>query len=163
MAGSSILGTNLVDSLVPGVIDGIRDALHPGLGVRAFRVYAVTRTYSGEFGGSDFVDTEVELVPQPLVESYVERTGTSLRRVLEPCGIDEAGVVMIKEVSFTYTEAEVAGPPANPDSQEFLIKIGDAHGQAVPDRYFQPLGPPYPDRIQGMGWQMRLVRSTGDL
>ncbi len=108
MAGSAILGNNLVDSLVPGVIDGIRDALHPDLGVRHYRVYAVTRTYVGEFGSDDYSDVEVEFEPQPLVEPY-PRANTGIHYELEPCGLDEAGLVVIKEISLTYTEHEVSG------------------------------------------------------
>lgn len=158
MAGSAILGTNLVDSLVVDVIDGIRGALHPDLGVRHFRVFAVTRTYSGEFGGPDFADVELELDPQPFVMNYT--TFTTIRSMLEPCGLDEAGMVIMKEISFTYTEAEISGPPADSDTQDFFIKIEEAHGQATVTRYFTPSGPPYPDRIQGMGWAMKLTPAS---
>jgi hypothetical protein len=158
MAGSAILGNNLVDSLVPDVIDGIRDDLHPQLGVRQFRVFAVTRTYADFFGSENFTDAELEFTPQPLVANYT--TFTTIRYELEPCGLDEAGMVILKEISLTYTEAEIAGPPSDPTMEDFLIRIQDAHGQAIPDRYFQPAGPPYPDRIQGMGWAMKLIPAS---
>ena len=158
MAGSAILGTNLVDSLVPDVIDGIREDLHPQLGVRQFRVFAVTRTYTGEFGGDQFTDAELEFRPQPLVMNYT--SFTTIRYRLEPCGLDEAGMVILKEISLAYTEAEVAGPPADPTMEDFLIRIDDAHGQGIPSRYFQVAGPPYPDRISGMGWDMKLIPAS---
>ena len=153
MPGSAILGTNLVDSLVTGVIDGIREALHPQLGVRQFRVFAVTRRFSG----AGFVDEELELRPQPLVDGYSFIQNRSVRYVQKDCGIDEEGVVNLSEISFTYTEAELTGLGL-PNGTDFYIKITDALGQGIPDRYFQPAGPPYPDRIEGMGWQLRLVR-----
>ena len=155
MAGSAVLGTNLVDSLVTDVIDGIRDALHPELGVRQFRVFAVTRTYAGDFGAEPFTDSELELTPQPFVQNYV--TFTTIRQELEPCGLDEAGLVIVTEISLSYTEAEIAGPPADPLKQDFLIRIDDGQGQAIPSRFFQLAGPPYPDRITNMGWAVKLI------
>lgn len=154
MAGSAILGTNLVDSLV-GVIDDIRGQLHPSLGVRRFRVYTVTRTYGGERGVAPFTDVLFELDPQPKVENYV--TYTTIRTELEPCGIDEAGMIILTEISLTHTEAELVGPPADPMQQDFFYKLTDAHGQSIRDRYFQPVSPPYPDVSSGMGFCLKLI------
>lgn len=160
MAKDAILGTNLVDSLVPDVIDGIRDSLHPELGVRQFRVFTIIRTYIGAFGGSSFTDLVEELTPQPLVEPYSEKVGESLGYELEPCGLDEAGVVVLKEISLQYTEANIVGPPPSPETQNFYIRISDAQGQAIPDRFFVPVGPPYPDRIKDMGWTLKLKKAS---
>jgi len=156
MPGSAVLGTNLVDELIPDLVDGLRDDLHPELGVRQFRVFAVTRTYTAEFGGDAFTDSEIEITPQPLVMNYVG----SIRHQLVPCGLDEAGLVVLKEISLTYTEAEISGPPANPDLQDFLIRIQDAHGQLTKSRHFQIAGPPYPDRVTDMGWAMNLIPAS---
>lgn len=151
MGGSAILGDNLVDDLIPDVIDGIRADLHPTLGVRQFRVFTVVRTYTGSvIGEGDFTEVETELVPQPLVQPY------KTRLQLEDCGIDEAGFIVLREISLTYTEAEVSGPPSDPDTEDFLIKITDAHGQAIPDTFWHLVARPYPDRLKDMGWTMKL-------
>jgi len=155
VAGSAILGTNLVDVLIPDVIDGLRSALHPDLGVRQYRVFLVTRTFDGDFGGDSFTDSEVEITPQPFVQAYNIYTGLHYR--LEPCGLDEAGYIILREVSLTYTEAEIAGPPADPSTQDTFIKIIDAHGQATKERLFQVFAPPYADRIESFGWVVKLV------
>lgn len=160
MAGSAILGTNLVDSLIPGVVDGIRDALHPVLGVRQYRVFAVTRTYAREFGSDIFSDAEVELIPQPLVEPYVT-AGTGPHYTLEPCGLDEAGYIVIREVSLTYTEHEVSGCSSTA-LEDFHFRIIDAHGQMTKERRWTVDAPPYPDRLVDMGWKIKLMpRSAG--
>lgn len=155
MAGSAVLGPNLVDGLIPGVIDGIRGALFPTLGVRQFRAFVVTRTYDGEIGTTPYTDAEIELTPQPLVLPY-EDLG-DLHYEKEPCGIDEAGFVYVKEVSLTYTESELAGPPADPMRQELFVRIQDAHGQGIKTRYFRHYRPPFPDREKDMGWALQLL------
>jgi len=162
MPGSATLGTNLVDSLVPDVIDELRGSLHPELGVRQFRVFVVTRTWSGEaIGEGTASDAELEIDPQPMVKPYV---GVAFSRTLmlglEPCGLDESGSVELSEVSLTYTETELGGPPADPMRQELLYRIDDAHGQGVASRFFIPSAVPYPDREQDMGWRL-LLRLVG--
>lgn len=154
MPGSAILGTNLVDSLIPGVVDGLRGDLHPLFGVRAFRVYTLRRTYpSGVIGGGIFTDVLTEITPQPLVKPW------HLRYDLEPCGLNEAGYVSLSEVSLTYTEAELTGfgeGIALPHGVAWYIKITDAHGQGIEPRYFVIDKPCFPDRIKNIGWNMYL-------
>jgi hypothetical protein len=153
MAGSAILDPNvLVDDLV-GTIDELRGDLHGQFGVRAFRVYVVTRAWSGTMvGEGELTETEIELTPQPLVSPF-----GAMDFKMEPCGLNEAGYVQVTEVSLSYTFDELgAGEP--PMGSQKLIKIVEAHGQGQPDRYFLHAKPPYPDRIQDMGWSMYLVK-----
>ncbi len=156
MPGSAELGDNLVDDLIPDVIDGIRGELHPDLGVRQFRVFVVTRTYvTGEIGSDRFTDTEIELDPQPLVVPY------STAFELEPCGVDEAGFVKVKEVSLTFTEAELGSPNVNqPEGVELFVKLSDAQGQGIPDTFWRHTRRPFPDRIKDMGWILRLAPAS---
>ena len=159
MGGSSILGDNLVDSLIPDVVDGLREDLHPQFGVRQFSVFTVTRKCaSGYIGDGEFTDTEVEIRPQPLVEPY--RT----RFELQPCGLDEAGMVTLREVSLTYTEAELTGSiGVGADlaaDEQFLYKLTDAHGQGIADSYWVLAQRPFPDRIEDIGWSVILKRAS---
>lgn len=160
MPGSATKGTNLVDELAFEVVDALRDELHTDLGVRQFSVFTVRRTYTlGVSGEGDFTDTEVEIIPQPLVEPY--RT----RFELEPCGLDESGLVKLREISLSYTEAELTGgyganQVIDPDAEEWLIKITDAHGQEISDTYWIVDRRPYPDRVNDIGWLMELRRAS---
>ena len=157
MGGSAVLGTNLVDELV-AVADSLRDGLHPEFGVRQFRVYTVLRTYaSGSTGDGSFTDVETQLTPQPKVQPYHERILYELDR----CGVDEAGFVLLREISLTYTVAELIGP-SMASGQEWLIKITDAHGQGIADQYFVVSRKPYPDREKDIGWWMELERASDE-
>jgi len=152
----SVLGANLVDELVPDVIDGIREDLHPELGVRQFRMFLIERTYaSGTIGDGPFVDAVVEVRPQPLVEPYMTE------QKLEPCGIDEAGFVMLREVSMTFSEPELTGGDVDAtDGGDFFIRLDDAHGQLIPSTYWRNAKRPFNDRIKDMGWIMKLVPAS---
>lgn len=153
MAGTATLGTNLVDSLVP-IADALRESLHELAGVRQFLVWTVARQWSGDsIGDGTYEDTVTELTPAPLVEPYLTEYN------LEPCGIDEAGFVVLREISLTYTEAELAG--AGDPTVEWFIKLSDDHGQAIPDQYWMVTERPWPDRIQDIGWKVRLRRASG--
>lgn len=164
MPGSATLGTNLVDSLITDVVDGLRDALHPDFGVRQFRVFTVVRTFDDPDGLSGtFADVESELRPQPLVIPMTGRQGAHTEMRLEPCGIDEAGIVVLREVSLTYTEAELSGifgtGASLADNQEWLYKIVDAQGQEISDSYWKLARRPFPDRIEDIGWVVELRRA----
>lgn len=152
MGGSATLNDDvLVDSLVTDVIDGLRRDLHPQFGVRPYRVFLVRRTWSGaEVGEGESFDDERELDPQPCVERW-----DGYRWVLGVAGRDEKGEVRVREVSLTYTHDEVTGG-ALQANEEFLIKIGEAHGQGQPDRYFAHARPPFVDREKDMGWVLWL-------
>lgn len=159
MPGSATLGTNLVDSLIPDVVDGLRDDLHPEFGVRQFSVFTVRRAWSGSgVGEGDFTDTESEITPQPLVEPY--RT----RFELEACGINEAGLVRLREVSLTYTEEELTGfigenATGLEANEQWLYKLTDAQGQEIQTSYWVLKQRPFPDRIQDIGWVLELERA----
>jgi len=154
LIGAAVLNPNtLVDSLVPDVIDGLREELHPGFGVRAYRVYRVIRTYAGrEVGDGPYTDDGAELRPQPRVRMW-----DGLKYVQATCGIRELGDVKLTEVSLTYTEAQLTGQPLL-KTQEFFIAIGEAHGQGSSLRLWAHTAPPFIDRERDMGWVLNLRR-----
>lgn len=154
LIGAATLDPNvLVDSLIPDVIDGLREDLHPAFGVRAYRVYRLIRSWSGAVAGEGTIsDVGHELRPQPRVRQW-----DGLRYVQATCGINELGDVKLTEVSLTYTEAQLTGKPLN-KNQEAFIAIGDAHGQASPIRLWGHTQPPFIDREKDMGWVLWLRR-----
>lgn len=155
MPGSASIDTAvLVDDLL-GVIDDVRGDLHPALGVRQYRVFTVLRTWDGEERGAGiFTEVEDELLPQPLVEAFVD----SLNDRLLAAGLDEAGYIRLRELSLTYTAAEIKGPVLAPN-QEWLVRLRDAYGQGEPQRDFTVKGL-YPDRIKDIGWTVSLSRAS---
>lgn len=164
MPGSATLDPNiLLDDLVE-LVDDLRDDLHTDFGVRAFRVYTVLRSWDGGFvGDGAYTEVETEITPQPRVLPYAER---GLSYSLEPCGIDEAGFVIIKEISLSYTHEELTGKTVTggiegdtPAPSEWVIRIREAHGQNQPFRDFKIDGAPFPDREKDIGWVMRLLKS----
>jgi hypothetical protein len=161
MAGSAILDPDvLVDSLVVDVIDGLRGDLHPAFGVRAYRIFTVSRQWTGRAAGEGtYTDTEVELLPQPLVEPW-EGVGSGLQLDLKTCGMDEIGQITLREVSLTYTEAELRGPNNLARNQQWFLKLTDAHGQGTEQKYFIHGKPPYVDRVKDMGWILWLREAT---
>lgn len=154
MSGTAALDPAvLVDDLV-ALADGIRDDLHRALGVRQFEVYSVVRSWAGgQVGSGRYVDQELRLVPQPMVNPF-----TNYELVLKPCGLDEAGFVQLEEVSLSYTHAELTGGVLAEHQQHFF-RIADAHGQGIPDRYFVNQRPPYPDRVKTIGWVLALAHA----
>lgn len=156
MPGSAVLDPDvLVDDLVGSLIDDLRDTLHPEFGVRAYRVFTLLRTWDGgEISEGAATDVETELTPQPLVKSFVN----SLGQDLEPCGLDEAGTIILREVSLSYTYDELTGGDLE-HNQEWLIILKEAHGQGQPDRAFVVETAPFVDRVKDMGWQIRLRRA----
>lgn len=158
MGGSAVLGTNLVDSLIPDVVDGLRGDLHPDFGVRQWRVYLAKRNWpSGRIGeGTPASWVETEITPQPLVKYQSERgAGSDIEFTYDACGLEVSGEITLYEVSLTYTEPELLGIPIS-DSQQFAYVLRDAHGQSMIPRYYIVAAPPYPDRIQDIGWRIRL-------
>ena len=156
MPGSAILDPNvLVDSLVPGVIDGLRGSLHPAFGVRSYRVFTVLEEWTGQnIGQGTKSETVLEIDPQPLVDVW-----TGLRFELSRCGLDEVGEIRLREVSLTYTEAELVGVQPLAINQRWLIRLSEAHGQLNDDKYFIHAKPPFVDREKDMGWVMWLRAS----
>lgn len=150
----AVLGDNLVDSLVDDVVDGLRGELHPEFGVRAYRLYVVRRTWpSGRMGVGRPAEESHEISPQPLVKVW-----DGYRYTQKPCGIDEMGQIMLTEVSLRYKEADLVG--AGADGVEHFWRLTDAHGQQTAQKDFVVDGIPYIDRIQDIGWVVRL-RAAG--
>jgi len=154
LVGTATLdSTVLVDSLVPDVIDGLREQLHPVFGVRAYRVYRVIRSWSGgEIGEGEMTDVAGELRPQPRVKIW-----DGLKFVQAVCGIRELGDVKLTEVSLTYSDADLTGQPLEAH-QEMFLALGEAHGQASPLRLWAHTQPPFIDREVDMGWVLHLRR-----
>lgn len=143
----------LVDSLVPDVIDGLREELHPQFGVRAYRVYRVIRSWAGKTAGEgSYSDDAGELRPQPRVRMW-----NGLRFVQATCGIRELGDVMLTEVSLTYS-AEQLDPRSLRANQEIFFAIGEGNGQLSPMRVWANAAPPFIDREKDMGWVLNLRR-----
>jgi hypothetical protein len=143
----------LVDSLIPDVIDGLREDLHPTFGVRAYRVYRVVRTWSGRNAGEGVSSDDAgELRPQPRVAMW-----NGLKYVQAQCGIRELGDVMLTEVSLTYSEGQLTGQPLA-RNVEIFYAIGEANGQASALRLWMLTAPPFIDRERDMGWVLHLRR-----
>ncbi len=148
MPGNATIGSNLVDSLL-GMVDDLRGSLNPDMGVRQWRVYVVRRAWDGgRVGDGAYVDTETELLPQPLVTDY------NLFYSLIGAGLVEEGNIVLTEVSLTYTEDELQPAPAA--GEEIMYVLRDAHGQSIAPRYFVIMAPPQPDRTNTIGWIVRL-------
>lgn len=143
----------LVDSLVPDVIDGLREELHPQFGVRAYRTYRVIRTWSGKRSGEgSFADSAAELRPQPRVMQW-----NGLKYVQAVCGVRELGDIKLTEVSLTYSAAQL-DPRDLRANQELFFALGEGNGQGSPMRVWGHAVPPFIDREVDMGWVLNLRR-----
>lgn len=152
MAKDAILGNNLVDKLLP-TVGKLRQSLFAKMGVRQFRVFTVRRSWSGgRRGEGTATDTAVELTPAPQVSM-------GLTFSMEPCGLDEAGAVTLREVDLRYTEDELDGRPIA-GHEEFFYRIDDGQGQSIRSRSFQLARPPFPDREESIGWIVHLRPSA---
>lgn len=150
MPGTATIGSNLVDSLLE-MVDDLRGSLHADMGVRHWRVFRVVRSWDGGRRGEGArTVAELEITPQPLV-TY------DLRNEVTAQGVDEGGYVHLTEVSLTYTEAELY--PRVAPHQELLYCLREAHGQATADRLFTVASPPAPDRVDTIGWVLKLARA----
>lgn len=154
MAGSATLLGNLVDKLIPTVVDGLRDTLHRKMGVRPYLMHTIKRTWSGGKPGLGTpTDVVVEIRPEPKVEPW-DGDGSLYNR-MEACGLDEMGTVKLSEVSLTYTYAELTGGDLAV-GEEFFVRLTEAHGQADKARLFIHDRPPYKDREKTQGWMLWL-------
>lgn len=154
LTGAATLDTSvLVDSLVPDVIDGLREELHPAFGVRAYRVYRVIRTWTGRaVGEGSSSDAAAELRPQPRVMMW-----NGLKYVQATCGLRELGDVELREVSLTYTDEQL-DPKGLAKNQELFYALGEANGQGSPLRLWTVTAPAFIDRERDMGWVLHLRR-----
>lgn len=143
----------LIDSLVPDVIDGLREELYPEFGSRAYRCYRVIRSWTGRSAGEgQSVDETTELRPQPRVMVW-----DGLHFVQAVCGIRELGEVRLSEVSLTYTEAQLTGRGLQlGKNQELFIGIAEGNGQGTAPRLFGHTAPAFIDRERTMGWMLYL-------
>jgi hypothetical protein len=154
MAKDAILGNNLVDKLLP-TVGRLRTSLFAKMGVRQFRVFTVRRSWDGGRRGEGIAtEVESELTPAPDVSM-----GLSFK--MEPCGLNEAGAVILREVDLRYTEDELDGQPIG-GNEEFFYRIKDGQGQSIITRSFQLARPPFPDRQDSIGWIVHLSPSTED-
>jgi hypothetical protein len=153
MPGTATLDPDvLVDDLME-TIDELRGEIPVELGARQYRVFTVLRTWSGvERGDGTFADVETEITPRPLVQP---RTRPDQ---MQPAGLDEVDGIVLREVSFSYTEAELAGSTRRAN-QEWLIRLKDGYGQAIRTRDYVLEGSPTPDRIKDIGWTVTLRRA----
>lgn len=152
--GSADLDSNVLVDGLNTVIAELRRSLHPAMGVRAYTTSTVLRTWSGRsIGDGSYEDTVTELDPQPRVMPW-DNVG-QLRYDLEACGLSATGDIILTEVNLEYIFDELAGPALDMN-QQWLIKIGEAHGQRQPDRYYTLAKPPFVDREKDMGWVMFL-------
>src|SRR5688572_1936881 len=158
LVGAAVLDPNvLVDSLVPDVIDGLREDLQPQFGVRAYRVYRLIRTWSGARVGEGTITVNdgAEVRHQPLVAVW-----EGMRFAQGASGVEELGEMRLTEVSLTYTYAQLTGAPLA-RNQEAFIAIGEAHGQGNPIRLFTHTKPPFVDRVKDLGWVVWLREVKG--
>ena len=158
MPGSATLGTDLLDDLV-GLVDELREDLHTEFGVRSYRAFTILRSWDGDFAGDGSpTDVEIEILPRPLVKPF----GPGYTFQMEPCGLDEAGIVHLVEVSLTYIQAELDGGVLT-DKQEFFWILREGQSQEQIETQWLLARPPYPERAirenDGIGWIVYLKRA----
>lgn len=152
MARNATLGDNLVDQLVP-LADDLRGSFYPAFGTRQYRVFIVRRRWSGAERGQGVatVVNEVEIDPIPEV-----RFGGG-RFASQPAGFEDSDVAVLREVSLTFSEAELTGKPTL-KTEEFYYRIVEGHGQKSAPRYYMLDGIPLGDREKTIGWIVPLRR-----
>lgn len=152
MPGSATLDPDvLIDDLVE-VIDELRGDLHPQFGVRPFRVFVVTRSWTGlMLGEGSYSDSSIEITPQPRVLQW-----DGYKWALLAQGFHEDGVIRLVEVSLSYLYADLAPANLRPNQQFFYVLV-DAYGQQSERRTLRSYRPPYPDREKDIGWVVDLM------
>ncbi len=156
LVGDAVLDpTVLVDSLVPDVIDGLRDTLQPEFGIRAYRAYRVIRTWTGKVSGEGLPsDLTHELRPQPRVMVW---NGRHYEQAT--AGLRDLGEIRLSEISLTYTESQLR--PKVGRNVEVYIGLTEANGQGTAGRLFGHERAPFIDREQTMGWMLYLRVADG--
>jgi hypothetical protein len=159
MPGTATLDPDvLVDDLME-TIDELRGEIPVELGARQYRVYTVLRTWTGVVrGDGSFSEVATEITPRPLVEPK------SKPDQMTPGGLDEVDGMILREVSLSYTEAELAGQQADgsplAENQEWVIRLMDGYGQAIKTRDYVLEGSPVSDRLKDIGWRVVLRRAS---
>ncbi len=152
----------LVYSLTP-CVDQIRD-LYTCLGARAYQVSLIwTRWSGGERGvGVEELIRRELILPTPRVADL-----SSLRRDLQPIGIDEVGSLRVSEISPRFNEDFLVGRADDgtpiPDDQEFFWEIAFNRPPGtlgVRRRFTTKSAPSYdPLRFQ---WRIDLLKASED-
>lgn len=157
MPGTATLTANLVNELAV-VADDLR-ALYGEFGVDQWSVWRCTRSWSGTRRGEGSLgsETATQILPTPRI-GWADGSGR-IRFDLHPGGLEEAGQIVLTEISLTYTEAELSGQTATA-TQEVYYKLVDAQGNGMATRYFVVHRPPVPDRDKGIGWILTLNART---
>lgn len=155
MPGSAVLGSNLVDELVP-VADEIRAELYPDLGVRQHRVYVEKWRWSGTERGDGNASqlSSLEITPRPVIDE------DALRAPLPAGGQQDEGTLVLTGVSLTYTEAELTGGVLLA-TDSYFWKVVDGNGQSIQVRWYQLDDPPKADREREIAWRVTLRRVEG--
>ena len=156
MAGSAILGDNLIDDLAPD-IDELRTDLYADFGVTSFNFQLIKRTWlgsSGLEGDGDYHDETITLEPPPKIQQW-----DGYKWVLLAAGYHEDGEIRVSKVSLTYTWNELTGGDLA-KNQQFFYRLVDAHGQGQKDRLLRQSRPPQVIRDSKTlipGWVMWLM------
>lgn len=155
MPQNAILGSSLIDELVPD-IDDLR-GLNDEFGARQFKVSRVHRRWSGarRGEGTPTLLLDEEVTPRPIV---MGKGPDGLHYELEPGSRHEVGELQVTEVSLQYSEADLIGP-ALLATDDWYYRLEDALGQGLPPRYYVLCAPPHPDRIKTIGWVLTLERA----
>lgn len=155
MGGTATLGENLIDGLLP-IVDDLRSSLNADFGTRPFKCYVVRRHWTGERRGEGTLvwDSETEITPAPRVD-----LGSLFHR-LSDLGLESDGEIVLREVSLTYTEAELTGQPLA-DNEECFIRLVEGQGQGIVSRDFvlATSKRPEPDREKDIGWRVTLTHA----
>lgn len=158
------LGGTLAQKLIP-VADGIRN-LFTRFGLRTYKVRIVRVSWAGGRRGLGVptVVRELDIMPTPLVQDL-----TTLTEIATPVGLDEAGVIVVSEISGRFTDDQLRfldndGEEPGPDENVFYeIEYPQPGGPSVTSvkRRFYLQGAPYysAGRFQ---WSIRLVRVNED-
>lgn len=172
MPGTAALGTSIVDRLVVP-IDRARSQAHAAAGDRIWRLYLERWTWAGSeegLGGAPTRASRVELT-NDAAGTYGAGGAPAIedrrRRRLEAQGVDEVGDIVVRELSRTYKEAEIA-PVPSADNERYFYALEDArgvNGQNQAARYFV-LGTPPPwqdvaDEDSDNAWVLTLQRVQG--
>lgn len=154
---SRTLGQGLIET-----VDSLRD-LHAQFGLRPYRVrIIVTEWTGGERGlGEEVVVRSTELLPVPKVSDV-----SALAKELSSIGLEEAGSLMVSEISGRFGEGVLTGHDAagNPPEQQqsfqwevLFLTPGEAGDFGVRRRFFPSSAPTYD--AAGFQWRVTLARA----
>jgi len=153
-----------LDSLAESLADVVDDAnqLVVDLGLRPYRVFAVTYRWSGGAVGlgTASVFSEVEFLPTPLVGSL-----NSVTEEHKEAGLVERGTVTISGISLRYTEDQLndmcrGGALCTGAEYETFIEVTSDRDGSADRRRFTLDGVPYRD-MEAMAWRVTVMRQDG--